>query len=196
LKNHPLAGMIEAVPAFSSITIHFDVARVRSAGPAGTTAFEILRNELKQLLKEGIPLQHPEKRIIEVPVCYDPSFGHDLATMSEVTGIGVEEIIQIHTSITYRVYMLGFLPGFCYMGEVDERIALPRKQHPQHVEAGSIGIAGKQTGIYPLSSPGGWNIIGKTNLSLFNPNANEMVFFKAGDEVKFISISRDEFTRN
>ena len=107
--------------------------------------------------------------------------------------ISVEEIIHLHASTTYRVYMLGFLPGFAYMGMVDEKIATPRKQFPAPVEAGSIGIAGRQTGIYPLNSPGGWQIIGRTPLKLFDKEKNDPTLFKTGDTVQFYSITKDEF---
>ena len=107
--------------------------------------------------------------------------------------ISIEEIIQLHSSATYRVYMLGFLPGFTYMGLVDEKISSPRKQQPTPVEAGSVGIAGRQTGIYPLRSPGGWQIIGRTPWNLFEKEQVNPVSFKSGDHVQFYSISKDEF---
>ena len=105
----------------------------------------------------------------------------------------IEEIVSLHTSKTYRVYMLGFLPGFSYMGLVDDRIAIARKPQPKMVAAGSVGIAGRQTGVYPMASPGGWQIIGRTPLRLFDPGKDEPVLLKAGDMVQFNSISKDEF---
>ena len=118
---------------------------------------------------------------------------HLINTYREVRD-NVNELIEIHTSKIYRVYMLGFLPGFAYMGEVDEKLEMPRKQQPrQRVEAGSVGIAGKQTGIYPFSSPGGWQIIGQTALKLFDAGKKEPTLLKAGDKVKFISITVNDF---
>jgi inhibitor of KinA len=132
--------------------------------------------------------------LVTVPVCYDMEFGNDLNYIASQNNISPEEIIHYHTSGIYRVYMLGFLPGFAYMGEVNEKIISPRKQQPVQVQAGSVGIAGKQTGIYPFTSPGGWQIIGRTPLTLFDKkNTEQPTIFKAGDKVKFISISKDEF---
>lgn len=105
----------------------------------------------------------------------------------------MEEIIHLHASISYRVYLLGFLPGFTYLGETDEKLAMPRKMQPAWVNAGSIGIAGRQTGIYSLSSPGGWHIIGRTPLKLFDANREPLTLLKPGDSIKFVSISKDEF---
>jgi inhibitor of KinA len=107
--------------------------------------------------------------------------------------ISPEEVIALHTSKTYRVFMLGFLPGFAYMGQVDEKIAMPRKPQPVNIAAGSVGIAGRQTGIYPLDSPGGWQIIGKTPLKLFDAEREDPVLLQAGDHVQFFSISKNDF---
>ena len=105
-----------------------------------------------------------------------------------------DEIVRLHTERIYKVYMIGFLPGFAYMGEVDERIAMPRKQQPRtNVEAGSVGIAGIQTGIYPLTSPGGWQIIGKTPMKLFDKEKEDAVLLQPGDEINFYSITENEF---
>ena len=134
------------------------------------------------------------KRLIKIPVCYAPTFGWDLAEIAAQTGLLLSEIIEIYTSVKYKVYMIGFLPGFAYMGEVDERIAVPRKREPRlKIEPGCVGIAGRQTGIYPLASPGGWQIVGRTPLKLFDKNKSEAVLLKAGDEIQFFSISEDEF---
>jgi inhibitor of KinA len=127
-------------------------------------------------------------------VCYAERFALDLEELVQQKHLSKQEIIQLHTSITYRVYMIGFLPGFAYMGEVDEKIAMPRRQQPRTaVPEGSVGIAGAQTGIYPFTSPGGWNIIGRTPLKLFDKDKEEPTFFKPGDEVTFYSITEDEF---
>jgi inhibitor of KinA len=117
----------------------------------------------------------------------------DLLTLAGEKGISVEEIIHLHSADPYRVYLLGFLPGFTYLGETDEKLATPRKMQPAMVHAGSIGIAGRQTGIYSLTSPGGWNIIGRTPLKLFDKDRQPLTLLKPGDSVKFVSISKDEF---
>jgi inhibitor of KinA len=130
---------------------------------------------------------------IEIPVCYDAVLHNNLVDITKVTGLSAAEIIQLHSSRNYYVYMLGFLPGFAYMGEVDERIALPRKPNPVNVTAGSVAIAGKQTGIYPLDSFGGWNVLGHTPVKIFNQFDTEPCFLKAGQEVKFRPIPLKEY---
>jgi len=131
--------------------------------------------------------------LIRIPVCYDNEFAIDLPWIAEQKSLTREEIIRLHSSRQYHVYMLGFLPGFSYMGEVDEKIIVRRKPEPQQILAGSVGIAGKQTGIYPLNSPGGWQIIGRTPLKMFNKDNIEPCLLKAGDAVEFYSITSEEF---
>ncbi|HYC28351.1 MAG TPA: 5-oxoprolinase subunit PxpB, partial [Chitinophagaceae bacterium] len=154
LKEHNFPGLKDMVPAYSSLTVLYDAG----------TGFNQVKQQLERAWAaagEQAPLR---TNIIPIPVCYDPVFGYDLAPMATAKGMSVDELVQLHCSKNYRVYMLGFLPGFAYMGTVDERLVMPRKPAPQEVEAGSVGIAGAQTGIYPLSSPGGWHIIGRTPL--------------------------------
>jgi inhibitor of KinA len=131
--------------------------------------------------------------LIRIPVCYDPAFAPDMIRLSAAKKCTPEELIGLHTAATYKVYMLGFLPGFAYMGGTDERIAMPRKPQPVKVMAGSVGIAGRQTGIYPLDSPGGWHIIGRTPLRMFDPAAKKPVLLNTGDRVQFYTISKNEF---
>jgi inhibitor of KinA len=130
---------------------------------------------------------------IHLPVCYDEIFAPDLRQIANNRNIDAEDVINIHLSRVYRVYMMGFLPGFAYMGDVDERIQLPRKPQPETVVAGSVGIANAQTGIYPLDSPGGWQIIGRTPVRLFNPQAVQPVKLKAGEFIRFHRITTSEF---
>ncbi|MFM8742516.1 MAG: 5-oxoprolinase subunit PxpB [Cytophagales bacterium] len=133
-------------------------------------------------------------RLVQMPICYDLEFGIDLSRMADERELRVEEIIDLHSRELYHVFMIGFLPGFPYMGKVHHSIASPRLPKPRaKVLAGSVGIAGEQTGIYPLDSPGGWNIVGRTPLRLFKPTDTNPVFFQPGDQVKFVSISRKEF---
>jgi inhibitor of KinA len=132
---------------------------------------------------------------MRIPVCYAKTFAPDLEDLALQNKISQEEVIRIHTSATYRVYMIGFLPGFAYMGRVDERIVTPRRSQPRTmVPAGSVGIAGEQTGIYPFASPGGWNIIGQTPVALFDVKRKQPVLLQPGDEVTFYSITEHEFT--
>jgi inhibitor of KinA len=193
LQHDPIRGMIEAVPGYSSLTIYYDVLLIRNKLNKQSTAFDWIReNLLKYLVTENIETGDPDV-LIKIPVCYHKEFGTDLDFIALQNNISVEEIIHLHLSATYRVYMLGFLPGFTYMGLVDERISSPRKQQPTPVEPGSVGIAGRQTGIYPFKSPGGWQIIGRTPLKLFDKEKVNPVMFKAGDYVQFYSITIDEF---
>ena len=180
---NPFQGFIESVPAYASLTIFYDVYQVKLHNPAIESAFSFvtsyLENQLQCLDSQG----NTEVKLIEIPVIYD---GEDLAFVAEYTQLSVPQIIAIHTAPTYRVYMMGFLPGFAYLGGMDERIATPRKSTPRmKVPAGSVGIAGKQTGIYPLESPGGWQLIGHILLPLFTPEAESPTLLKAGDLVRF-----------
>lgn len=194
LQKDPLPGVIETVPAYSSLTIYYDIFQLRKIIAADQMVYEWIKEQLQERLKQPLPEKDPSYRLVTIPVCYAKEFGLDIEYLARTKNISMEEVIRIHTSQQYHVYMLGFLPGFAYMGKVDEQLELPRKQQPrQKVEAGSVGLAGKQTGIYPLASPGGWQIIGRTPLKLFDAGKDEPTFLKAGDTVQFISISKDEF---
>ena len=193
LQNDPIPGVIEAVPGYSSLTIYYDILFIRNTLNKQTTAFEWVSESLKKIIpKENIETGDPQI-LIKVPVCYEIEYAPDLDFIASQNKISPDEVIYLHTSTTYHIYMLGFLPGFAYMGMVDEKISSPRKQKPVFVEAGSIGIAGKQTGIYPFRSQGGWQIIGRTPLKLFDKEKINPVLFKAGDKVQFYSITKDEF---
>jgi inhibitor of KinA len=135
-----------------------------------------------------------QARDLEIPICFDMEFALDLDNIAREKDLAPGEIIEIFLGETYRVFMLGFLPGFSYMGEVNARIATARKKSPRlKVPSGSVGIAGSQTGIYSLESPGGWQIIGRTPLSLFTPFAERPALLEPGDLVKFRAVSKDEF---
>lgn len=193
LKNNPIDGIIETVPGYSSLTIYYDVLAIKQKLKKQTTVFEWINENVESFLYRHRKKIEIKEALVKVPVCYEEAFAPDLNFIAEQNKISTEEIIHLHTSTTYRIYMLGFLPGFAYMGQVDEKIACPRKPQPAFVEAGSVGIAGKQTGIYPLRSPGGWQIIGRTPLRLFDKDKEEPTFFKPGDTVQFYSITREEF---
>lgn len=194
INSSPLRGITDVVPAYSSLSLHYDVAVVRSSHKTFNTAYSVLVDYLHRILPGEYDLLPFQPRIIKVPVCYGAEFGPDLCCLARFRQMKIEDVVQIHTSRRYRVYMIGFMPGFTYMAEVDERIQIRRRSDPRtRVEAGSVGIAGKQTGIYPIASPGGWQIIGRTPLSLFNNRNREPVLFEPGDEVEFYSISEDEY---
>ncbi|RYG53100.1 MAG: 5-oxoprolinase subunit PxpB [Chitinophagaceae bacterium] len=192
-QQQPLPGVIEMVPAYSSLTFYYDIIKVRQLYSTKTTAAETISIELEKRLQH-LPLSADiPRRLMRIPVCYEPPYAMDMKAMIQGTGLTAEAIIQRHTATTYQVYMLGFLPGFAYMGEVNNSIAMPRKSQPVFVPAGSVGIAGKQTGVYSFPSPGGWMIIGRTPLQLFRANTAVPALLHAGDSVQFYSISRDEF---
>lgn len=193
LRQHPLPGMIEAVPAYSSLTIHYDLLALKKKMTAGHTVYEWMEQQLQKQLKHPILYKQEKERLINIPVCYEEEFAGDIQQLAAKNNISVNEVIQIHTSKTYKVYMLGFLPGFSYLGEVNEKITIPRKPKPVNIEAGSVGIAGKQTGIYPLTSPGGWQIIGRTPVKLFDATREEPTLLRAGDGVQFFSITKNDF---
>lgn len=186
LKEHIFPGLKDMVPAYSSLTVLYDAG----------TGFNMVRQQLESAWAAANEQAPVRQNIISIPVCYDPVFGYDLDTMAAAKGMSVQELIQLHCSKDYRVYMLGFLPGFAYMGTVDERLVMPRKPQPQEVEAGSVGIAGWQTGIYPFSSPGGWQIIGRTPLKLFDAKREQPALLTGGDTVRFHSITINEFEQH
>ena len=192
--KNPMQGMVEAVPAYSSITIYYDPVSLNKSLDGKHRAFKWITAQIEEALKKDIQIPDTYGKMIKIPVCYDPEYGIDIKELAFQKNLSPGEVVEFHTSKTYRVFMLGFLPGFAYMGEVDENIAVPRRSQPrQMVEAGSVGIAGKQTGIYPLQSPGGWQIIGKTPIRLFNKNDDPPTLFQAGDMVEFVPISKREF---
>jgi inhibitor of KinA len=199
LKSLSLPYLTDLVPAYSSLSVHYDPVAVRrmmdkedidSDGTAFETVSEIVRQVLAQEKDQPdvATAQH-----IRVPVCYASRYAPDLEAVAAEKGLTASEIVRLHTAGTYHVYMLGFLPGFAYMGEVDERIAIDRKAAPQPVAAGAVGIAGRQTGIYPLASPGGWQIIGRTPLKLFHRKSDHPVLFAPGDTITFYAITEHEF---
>ena len=194
LKIQTLTGIKDIVPAYSSLTIHYDVAAVKQRTAHSETAFDIFHKQIKNILAENSESSIMASRTIKIPICYSEKYALDIHEISKEKKLPVNEIIRLHTGKKYRVYMIGFLPGFAYMGEIDEQIAMPRKQQPRiNVEAGSVGIAGMQTGVYPLNSPGGWQIIGRTPIQLFNKENTDPVLLQPGDEIEFYSITEDEF---
>jgi inhibitor of KinA len=186
LTENPFAGFEEIVPAYSSLTIFYDVWKVRKNFPEFSTAFETVQNFAENALKHTSKIKLKNSRLIEIPICCDKELALDLDFVAVSKNLTPDKVVEIFLSKTYRVFMLGFLPGFSYMGEVDERIVIPRRQTPRtKVPKGSVGIAGRQTGIYSLKSPGGWQIVGQTNVELFTPEAETPTFLQAGDSVKF-----------
>lgn len=194
LKERKLYGVRDIIPAYASLTLVYDIHQVCTHYQT-TQAYSFLEQEiqfLKQLPDNGLSM--PPGKYREIPVCYHPSLAWDLSSVAIAKKTSVEEIIRLHTGTVYQVYMLGFLPGFAYMGTLTEALCMPRKETARlQVPAGSVGIAGKQTGIYPSDSPGGWNIIGQTPVSLLDISKEEPSLLQPGDQVQFIPVSLDEF---
>jgi inhibitor of KinA len=185
LSDNPPKGFVELVPAFTTLTVYYD--------PLVTTVSELTEQIRRQ---QSVEIEAPEAnpRIVEVPVCYGGEFGEDLELVAKHAGFSAAETIRIHASSDYIVHMIGFAPGFPYLGGMSPKIAAPRRSSPRlKVPVGSVGIAGEQTGIYPLETPGGWQIIGRTPLALFRPNEDPPTLLQAGDIVRFRSISQEEF---
>lgn len=186
-------GLLDLVPAYSSLALVLDLAwfdrRFPEANPLQTAQAWV-----ESALKSPGNFEAVVGRLVEIPVCYGNDFAPDLEHLAALSGMAVPEVVALHTSPEYRVYMIGFLPGFAYMGTVDARLAAPRLARPrERVPAGSVGIAGLQTGIYPLESPGGWNLIGRTPLRMFDPARPEPVLLRPGDRVRFRAIGAAEF---
>lgn len=179
LERLALRGVRDVVPTYNAVTVHFDPL---------TTDRQALGAELSRLAASTVAPADTDVRTIEIPVSYGGASGPDLAAVAEFAKCSEAGVVRLHTESPYRVYMLGFLPGFAYMGKVDRRIAMPRLETPRmRVAAGSIGIASEQTGIYPCDTPGGWRIIGRTSMKVFDATRPEPFLLKAGDRVKFVA---------
>lgn len=193
LRALAIHGIKEVVPAYSSFTVFYDPVEIRPHLAPGKTAYMYLRELVSNTLLKTPSPQLSQSRLVRIPVCYDPAVAPDLDKFLTDKELTREELIDLHTRTVYRVYMLGFLPGFAYMGEVDQRLQVPRKGQPVPTRAGSVGIAGVQTGIYPFASPGGWHIIGNSPVRLFNKHKPSPTLLQAGDRVQFFAIDKYEF---
>lgn len=197
LEANPFVGMQEYVISYTSVAIYYNPFTVRkNALPyKDKSALQIVIKIIKDYINQAQNAPKVSARVVEIPVCYGGEYGPDIEFVAEHNHLSVEEVINIHTQAEYLVYMIGFCPGFPYLGGMDERIATPRRTTPRlKIPARSIGIAGNQTGGYPISTPGGWQIIGRTPIDMFRPdNQEEPSLLKSGDIVKFISISEKEY---
>ncbi|MEH7776038.1 5-oxoprolinase subunit PxpB [Bacillus altitudinis] len=198
IEQHPFEGYVEAVQAFTNVTVFYEPYKVYQSAQLKQRAispYEWVKDYIENLLEDNWQEGNQVKRrIVDVPVCYGGELGPDLEEVARINDLTPEEVVRIHTSGTYLVYMIGFAPGFPFLGGLSEKIAAPRRQTPRmSIPKGSVGIAGKQTGVYPISTPGGWQLIGQTPLSLFRPNAERPSLLKAGDEVRFVQLSEKEF---
>jgi inhibitor of KinA len=187
LSAEPVAGVRDVVPSYRSVAVYFDPLR---------TSYDALVARLEREASAPVRLARSEDAAIRIPVCYGGEFGPDLAEVAAYGGIAETAVVELHTGRPYMVFMLGFAPGMAYMGVVDSRIAAPRRETPRvRVPRGAVGIAGSQTGIYPVETPGGWQIIGRTPVKPFDLSRPEPFLMKAGDRVSFFAIDRAEFYR-
>lgn len=179
------ANWIEVIPGIDSVVVRFD-----AASQSGDTMQQVLED----VLAGDVPALPISGRLVEIPVVYGGRFGPDLDTVSEMIGQSPEEVIAAHTAGEYTVDMLGFTPGFAFVGGLDDRFRIPRREEPrQRVAAGSVGIADGRTGLYAMASPGGWNIIGRTSFPLFNPADEDPFVLSAGTRVRFKAVAAEEF---
>lgn len=194
---NPFFGLLNTIPAYTTLTLFFEPSELlKDAALKGSNCLERITFYLSRLKNQIKNQPENKSQIIQIPVCYEDAFGLDLAELSNLHQLDKEEIINLHCRSNYPVYMIGFVPGFAYLGGLDERLNSPRKETPRKViPAGSVGIAGMQTGIYPLKTPGGWQIIGRTPLKLFDINRKQPSLLKAGDSIQFKPISKIEFEK-
>lgn len=179
-------GICDLVPSYRSLLVLYDPLR---------TIFEDLRGRLGDLQAHAADRPVPPPRVVEIPTAYGGLFGPDLSFVARHNGLTEREVVAIHAGTDYLVYMMGFSPGFTYLGGMSERIAAPRLETPRTaIPAGSVGIAQQQTGIYPVESPGGWRLIGRTPVSLFDPSRNPPVIVDAGDYIRFVPVAPDEYS--
>ena len=182
--SHP--AITEVVPTYRSATVHYRPE---------VFSYEELKHLLLSLA-QGSTEEAEELPVVEIPVCYGGEYGPDLLEVAQHCSLTPEEVIARHTAPTYRIYMLGFTPGFPYLGGMDPSIATPRRKEPRiHIPAGSVGIAGEQTGVYPIISPGGWQLIGRTPLRLFDPQREQPILLSAGAGIRFVPIDEETFRK-
>lgn len=195
LENLPPDWMIEYIPAYTTVTIFYEPLLIYQISD-GLLPYDYVCSLIKNFLEDLEVSYSPESRVVEIPVCYGGEFGPDLEFVAKHNGITPEEVIQIHSSGDYLVYMIGFAPGFPFIGGMSEKIAAPRRKSPRlKIPERTVGIAGMQTGIYPIETPGGWQLIGRTPAKLFRPYDESPTLLKAGDKIKFKPISLEEYEK-
>jgi inhibitor of KinA len=192
LEDYFPSWMCEWIPAFTTVTVIYDPFKVYNL--SGENPFTYVSRQLIQLLS-ALPANHPvHTRTVDIPVCYGGEFGPDLEEVARMNHLTPEEVIETHAAGDYLVYMIGFAPGFPYIGGMSKKIAAPRRKTPRlKIPERSVGIAGIQTGVYPIETPGGWQIIGRTPLRLFEPENDPPSLLQAGDKIRFFPISPQEY---
>ena len=187
LQNAGIHVLLETVPTYCSLTVYYE-------------PLVLSRRKLEQQVLRFLSAYRPDtarkKRVFVIPVCYEGEFAPDMEDVCQLTGLSREQVVSLHSGVDYLIYMLGFLPGFPYLGGMDPRLEAPRLDSPRtRIPPGAVGIGGKQTGIYPLASPGGWRLIGRTPAAIYDPDRAKPIAYEAGDYIRFRPISEDEFYR-
>lgn len=185
ISRASIPGVVGTIPTYASLLVNYDPTVVRFAELCSIIAS----------LDYSTGKSTAPSFCYTIPVCYGGEYGEDLGDVASYAGLSVEETIERHSAVCYRIYMLGFLPGFAYLGGLDEAIACPRLPSPRKViSPGSVGIGGNQTGVYPVASPGGWRLIGKTPLRLYDPKRSEPILYRAGDYIRFEPITPEQYS--
>jgi KipI family sensor histidine kinase inhibitor len=185
LEDEKIIGITDFIPSYNELMVCYDPL---------VTGYRQMVDALRASEADLDMVRLPDPFVVHVPVLYGGGMGPDLQYVAEYCDMSPDDVIRIHTSASYLVYMLGFTPGFCYLGGMDQRIATPRKESPRlKITAGAVGIADRQTGIYPVESPGGWQLIGRTPLRLFMPDSNTPFLFRAGDYIRFYPVTEEEY---
>jgi len=186
LKDDPIKGITEIIPTFCTLTICYNPLSI---------SYDELSNRVQAKLRDVGRINLTLRRIISIPVCYEQPYAPDLQTVANYAGLSCEQVVELHSNCDYYIDMLGFLPGFAYLGGLNPRIHIPRLDTPRiNIEPGSVAIGGSQTGVYPLASPGGWHIIGRTPVKLYDPTRAKPVPYSAGEYIRFVPITPEEYT--
>ncbi len=195
IRSANISGVVETAPSYTTIGVFYDPTRVAAPSFEPGAVFEWIAHEIRQAVSAKTKRKTKIKnRLIEIPVCYDPKFALDLDKVAEQAALSPKRVVDLHCGAEYSVNCIGFTPGFPFLSGLPAKLATPRRQTPRkEIPAGSVAIGGKQTGVYPIKSPGGWNIIGRTPLRLFDPTKDPPALLRAGDRVRFTSITRAKF---
>jgi inhibitor of KinA len=193
LLAHPIEGVVDVVPAFTTVAVHYRPEAVHN-GPPSELPYRRLCRSIESILAAGVTHTYASARVVEVPVCYGGEFGPDFDEVAGQCKLTPQQVIELHAASPHQVYMLGFAPGFPYLGGLDPRLEMPRRATPRtKVPAGSVAIAREQSAIYSIESPGGWNVLGRTPLRLFMPEADPPCLLRPGDNVRFVPVTGEQF---